>query len=58
MLILTLAIVGFLLWLILTYIPMPAPFKQVILVIVVIAVVLWLLNGFGVLSAGPKLNFR
>lgn len=57
-LILTLAIVGFLLWLIVTYIPMPAPFKQIIMVIIVIAVVLWLLNGFGVLGGGPMLKFK
>jgi hypothetical protein len=57
-LILTLAIVGFLLWLVLTYIPMPDPFKKVIMVVVVIAVILWLLNGFGWLGGGPTLNFK
>ncbi len=57
-LILTLAVVGFILWLILTYIPMPAPFKQVLLVVVVIALILWLLNGFGVLGSGPVLHFK
>ena len=57
-LILTLAIVGFLMWLVLTYIPMSEPFKKIILVIVVFAVVLWLLYGFGLLGAGPKINFR
>jgi hypothetical protein len=50
-LVLTLAIVGFILWLIVTYIPMPAPFKQIILVVVIIVVLLWLLSQFGVLGS-------
>ena len=50
-LIVSLAVVGFLLWLVLTYIPMPEPFKMVILVIVVLVLVLWLLQVFGV--TGP-----
>ncbi len=57
-LIITLAVVGFLLWLVLTYIPMPPPFKQVITVIVVIVLVLWLLNGFGLIGGGPVIHFR
>ncbi len=56
-LILTLAVVGFLLWLIITYIPMPAPFKNVIVVIVVIVLVLWLLQVFGVVGPSvPRLR--
>jgi hypothetical protein len=47
-LILTLAVVGFILWLIITYIPMPAPFKNIIVVVVVIVLILWLLQAFGV----------
>lgn len=46
-LILILAIIGFVLWLVLTYIPMPAPFKSIITVIIVIALILWLLQVFG-----------
>ncbi len=53
-LILTLAIVGFLLWLIITYIPMPEPFKKVIIVVVVIVLVLWLLQILGVV--GPTVG--
>ena len=49
MLVLVLAIIGFILWLIVTYIPMPAPFQTVIIVIIVIVVVLWLL---GLLAGG------
>ena len=47
-LILTLALVGFLVYLIVTYIPMPAPFKNVIIVIVVVLLVLYLLRVLGV----------
>jgi hypothetical protein len=32
-LLLTIAIFGFILWLIVTYIPMPPPFKQIIIVV-------------------------
>jgi hypothetical protein len=47
-LILTLALVGFLVYLIITYIPMPPPFKNVIIVIVVVLLVLYLLRVLGV----------
>ncbi len=47
-LILTLAIIGFLTYLIATYIPMPAPFKQVIYVIVAIVLILYVLRAFGI----------
>lgn len=48
-LILGLALVGFILWLITTYIPMPAPFKNVITVIVIIALIIYLLQHFNIL---------
>lgn len=47
-LILLLAIVGFLVFLITTYIPMPQIFKTGILVLVAICVILYLLQVFGV----------
>lgn len=49
-LILTLIVVGVLLWLLNTYIPMDGKIKQIINIVVVIAVVLWLLSAFGVLG--------
>lgn len=49
-LILVLAVVGFLTYLIVTYIPMPPPFPQVIIVIVVIVLVLYVLRAFGVVD--------
>ena len=48
--VIVLAVVGFLLWLVMTYIPMPDPFKKIIMVVVVIFVVLWLLSAFGILD--------
>jgi hypothetical protein len=48
--VLTLIVVGVLLWLINTYIPMQSTIKSIINIVVVIAVVLWLLYGFGIIS--------
>ena len=48
--VIVLIIVGVLLWLVNTYIPMDNKIKTILNVVVVIAVVLWLLQGFGVLS--------
>jgi low temperature requirement protein LtrA len=54
-----LIVVGVLLWLVQTYIPMAAPIKQIITAVVIIAVVLWLLSlffpslgGFGNIRVG------
>ena len=55
-LVITLIVVGVLLWLVNTYIPMDGKIKQIINVVVVIAVVLWLLQAFGLL--GPLNNIR
>jgi hypothetical protein len=47
----TLIVVGVLLWLVNNYIPMDYKIKQILNVVVVIAVILWVLNVFGVLSS-------
>jgi hypothetical protein len=49
-LVITLIVVGVLLWLVNTYIPMDGKIKKILNVVVVVAVVLWLLVAFGVLS--------
>ena len=49
-LVVTLIVVGVLLWLVNTYIPMDTKIKNILNIVVVIAVVLWLLNVFGVLG--------
>ena len=43
-------LIGVLLWAVNTYIPMDRRIKQILNVVIVIAVVLWLLQAFGVLS--------
>lgn len=50
----SLIVVGILLWAINSYIPMDAKIKQILNVVVVIAVILWLLKVFGVLSHLPR----
>lgn len=48
-LIVVLIVVGILLWLVNTYIPMDGKIKKILNIVVVVAVVLWLLSVFGVL---------
>ena len=50
-LVITLIVVGVLLWAVNTYIPMDPKIRQILNIVVVIAVVLWLLRVFGVLDA-------
>ena len=50
-LIVTLGIVGVLLWLVNTYIPMDGKIKKILNIVVVIVVVIWLLNVFGILGS-------
>lgn len=49
-LILTLIVVGVILWLVNVYIPMDAKIKNILNIVVVIVVILWLLKVFGLLS--------
>jgi hypothetical protein len=49
-LVVTLIIVGVLLWLVNTYIPMDGKIKKILNIVVVICVVLWLLSVFGILN--------
>jgi hypothetical protein len=46
--VITLIVVGVLLWLANTYIPMDGKIKKILNIVVVVVVVLWLLNVFGV----------
>ena len=48
--VITLIVIGVLLWLINTYIPMAASIKSILNFVVVVAVIIWLLYGFGVLG--------
>lgn len=47
-LIIVLAVIGFALWILLTYVPMPDPFKKVIIAIVALALILVVLEFVGV----------
>lgn len=49
-LVIVLIVIGVLLWLVNTYIPMQDPIKRILNVVVIIAVVLWLLKVFGLFS--------
>jgi hypothetical protein len=55
-LIVILAVIGLVLYLVNTYIPMAVPVKRILNVVVVIAIVLWLLSVFGVI--GNIMNIR
>ena len=50
-LIIVLVVVGVILWLVNSYIPMDAKIKKILNVVVVIAVILWLLSAFGVIGS-------
>jgi len=50
-LVVVLIVVGVLLWLVNTYIPMDRKIKNILNIIVVIVVVLWLLQVFGILGS-------
>ena len=51
-----LIIVGMLLWLVNTYIPMDGKIKKILNVVVVICVVVWLLFAFGILDHSSEIR--
>jgi preprotein translocase subunit SecE len=51
-----LIVVGVILWLVNTYIPMDRKIKSILNIIVVIVVVAWLLQAFGILDSLKKLR--
>lgn len=55
-LIIALVVLGFIWWLVITYIPMPDPMKKVITVIVVIFLILLLLRMFGFVDVPMRLR--
>jgi len=48
---LILVVVGVVLWLVNTYIPMDPKIKTILNIVVVIVVVIWLLRAFGILGS-------
>jgi len=57
-LLLTLVVVGVLLWLLNTYVPMDGKIKSIINGVVVIVVVVWLLQSFGVMGSLQNIHIR
>jgi hypothetical protein len=55
-LVVVLLVVGVLLWLVNTYIPMDRKIKNILNIVVVIVVVIWLLQAFGVLGSLDSLR--
>ncbi len=55
-LVITLIVVGVLLWAVNNYIPMDGKNKQILNIVVVLAVLFWLLNIFGVVSTLPRIH--
>lgn len=53
-LVVVLVVLGVALWLINTYIPMQANIKKILNVVVVIVVILFVLNAFGILDTSPR----
>ena len=51
--VLVLVVIGVILWLINTYVPMESRIKQILNIVVIIVVIIWLLNAFGIISGGP-----
>jgi hypothetical protein len=54
--IITLIVVGVLLWLVNSYIPMDGKIKKILNVVVVICVVVWLLYAFGVINRADEIK--
>lgn len=56
--VIVLVVVGFLLWLINTYIPMASPIKTILNIVVIIAVVIWLLSSLGIIHGIGTLRLK
>jgi hypothetical protein len=56
--VLTLVVVGVLLWLLNNYIPMDGKIKRILNGVVVIVVVIWLLQAFGLIGSLQNIRIR
>lgn len=56
--VITLIVVGVALWAINRYIPMASSIKNILNIVVVIVVVIWLLQGFGVLDGMHNVRIK
>ena len=53
---LVLVVVGVILWLVNTYIPMDSKIKSILNVVVVVLVIIWLLQAFGLFSSVKNIH--
>lgn len=53
---LVLVVAGVILWLVNTYIPMDRKIKSILNAVVIIIIVIWLLQAFGLLDSLKKIN--
>lgn len=51
-------VIGVLLWLVNTYIPMDPKIKKILNVVVVVVVILWLLWAFGLMDAASQVRLH
>jgi hypothetical protein len=56
--VLVLIVVGVLLWLINTYIPMDRKIKNILNIVVVVVVIIWLLQAFGLMGSLSNVRVR
>jgi hypothetical protein len=56
--VITLVVVGVLLWLLNNYVPMDGKIKRILNGVVVIVVVIWLLQAFGLLGSLQNIRIR
>jgi hypothetical protein len=56
--IIVLIIIGVLMYLVNTYIPMAAPIKSILNIVVIICVIVWLLQVFGLISGIGNVSLR
>lgn len=52
-LIVTLAVIGFACWIVVTYVPMPEPIKRALVVIVVLVILIWLVRALALGTIVP-----
>jgi len=57
-LVLTLVVVGVLLWLLNNYVPMDGKIKSIVNVVVIIVVAIWVLQSFGLLGSLQNIRIR
>ena len=57
-LVLTLVVVGVLLWLLNNYVPMDGKIKSIVNIVVIIVVAIWVLQSFGLLGSLQNIRIR